>query len=311
MTGSTNWTYNNLVMDANNLIGIQDQSLAKAYREEFNEMWGGSQDAPDYTKGKFAANKADNTPHLFEIAGIKAALFFSPSDKTENKITDAINSADHEIAFSIMAFTSDNIRTALLDAHERGVAIKGVIDYVEYTGSEYETLSEAGIDVLDYQNANGESWPDDPTVHHKFITIDYDHPDSDPVLVTGTHNWSASAESRNDENTLLIYDAELAKIYADEALLVYNNSDPGTLAEELSSRMKLYPIPATEMLYLKSEEKITSLTIFDAQGRRTMQLTTQGENTLQISLEKLEKGIYLLKAKNSKGETIRKRFVKY
>src|SRR4051812_31443490 len=41
-TGSTNWTTDQLSIDANNVIVIQDQSLAIAYTMEFEEMWGGS-----------------------------------------------------------------------------------------------------------------------------------------------------------------------------------------------------------------------------------------------------------------------------
>ncbi len=39
-TGSTNWTPAQLATDRNNAIAIQDQSLARVYTMEFNEMWG-------------------------------------------------------------------------------------------------------------------------------------------------------------------------------------------------------------------------------------------------------------------------------
>jgi phosphatidylserine/phosphatidylglycerophosphate/cardiolipin synthase-like enzyme len=44
MTGSMNWTNTNINNDFNNLLFIQDQSLAKAYMIEFEEMWGSSGD---------------------------------------------------------------------------------------------------------------------------------------------------------------------------------------------------------------------------------------------------------------------------
>ena len=42
-TGSTNLTDGQINLDANNVIIIQDQSLARAYQIEFEEMWGSSE----------------------------------------------------------------------------------------------------------------------------------------------------------------------------------------------------------------------------------------------------------------------------
>ncbi|MFZ8499104.1 phospholipase D-like domain-containing protein, partial [Staphylococcus aureus] len=39
-TGSTNWTSQQLSTDANNVIIFQDQSIARGYKAEFDEMWG-------------------------------------------------------------------------------------------------------------------------------------------------------------------------------------------------------------------------------------------------------------------------------
>jgi hypothetical protein len=40
MGGSTNFTNYNMSVDFNNVVFVQDQSLARAYRVEFHEMWG-------------------------------------------------------------------------------------------------------------------------------------------------------------------------------------------------------------------------------------------------------------------------------
>ena len=44
-TGSTNWTQAQLATDRNSAIAIQDQSLARVYTMEFNEMWGSGTNA--------------------------------------------------------------------------------------------------------------------------------------------------------------------------------------------------------------------------------------------------------------------------
>ena len=48
------------------------------------------------------------------------------------------------------------------------------------------------------------------SMHHRVIIID------DKMVVTGSYNFSQSAKTRNDENTLLIPDPEIAVLYMEE-----------------------------------------------------------------------------------------------
>lgn len=312
ITGSTNWTYNNLVMDANNLLAIQDRSLAKAYTVEFNEMWGGPQNEPNYSTGKFGNQKSNNTPHQFLINEIPVELYFSPSDKTENQIIKAIESADYEILFNILAFTSDPIRIALIEAHNRGVVVKGVIDYVEYSGSEFDALLEAGIDVLDYRNHTGLSWPEDVTIHHKFMVIDYMHVDSDPLLVTGTHNWSASAESRNDENTLIIHNMDIAQLYMAEAENVYMMSNPSSAVKDLLNKQpSVYPNPANNWINVYFDEPVKSIQLMNINGQ-SLNMLVDIEGKLQtFNTSRLKPGTYILIVTDQKNRQYQRRFVKF
>ncbi len=72
------------------------------------------------------------------------------------------------------------------------------------------------MDVLNYTNPDGSSWPDGPVFHHKYLITDFSEGSETAVLVTGSHNWSASAESVNDENTLIIHDLNLANQFHQE-----------------------------------------------------------------------------------------------
>jgi phosphatidylserine/phosphatidylglycerophosphate/cardiolipin synthase-like enzyme len=55
-----------------------------------------------------------------------------------------------------------------------------------------------------------------PVLHHKYALIDAGFPASQPLVVTGSHNWSNAAENTNGENTLIIEDAGLATQYLQE-----------------------------------------------------------------------------------------------
>lgn len=216
ITGSLNHTEINLGWDFNNMICIQDKSMALGFTLEFDEMWGSEGPMYDEANAKFGGDKADNTPHKFLINDIYMDVYFSPSDNTTSKIQAALDQAENEIEFAIMVFTENSLGDAIVDAKQRGVQTDGIIDYVEYTGSEYEYLKDNGVNVRNYVNPDGTSWPDGPVFHHKYVILDYLAGAVNPIAITGSHNWSASAESINDENTLIIYDANLANQFHQE-----------------------------------------------------------------------------------------------
>ena len=68
-TGSTNWTPAQLSTDRNNAVAVQDQSLARVYTIEFEEMWGSSTATPGTSL--FGSRKTDNTPHYLVVGGKK------------------------------------------------------------------------------------------------------------------------------------------------------------------------------------------------------------------------------------------------
>lgn len=208
VTGSTNFTDNNLDDDYNNMICIQDQSLAKAFRIEFNEMWGSSGANYNTTNARFGSDKLDDTPHKFVINSIPVELYFSPSDDITSEIINHIETADNDLEFALLTFTKNELGTAVVSAHYDGVDVKGIIENENDNGSEYDYLIENGVNVIPHDNQY--------SIHHKYAIIDANNADSDPVLITGSHNWSASAEDRNDENTLVIFDATIANLYYQE-----------------------------------------------------------------------------------------------
>lgn len=56
------------------------------------------------------------------------------------------------------------------------------------------------------------------------MIIDGEHPDSDPIVITGSHNWSSSAENVSDENTLIIHNARVANLYLQEFMARYKEA---------------------------------------------------------------------------------------
>jgi len=86
----------------------------------------------------------------------------------------------------MFTFIHNGIGDAVEDVHNSGVAVKGIIENVSYFGSEYNSLLSAGIPVLSHENVPN-------SFHHKYGVADATSPSSDPLVVTGSHNWTNSA----------------------------------------------------------------------------------------------------------------------
>ncbi|MEM9050846.1 MAG: phospholipase D-like domain-containing protein, partial [Bacteroidota bacterium] len=303
MTGSTNHTEANLGWDFNNLICIQDQSLARAYTLEFDEMWGSSESTPNLALSRFGVEKQDNTPHQFIIDGIETELYFSPSDGVTNKIAAALSSAEESIDFATLVFTENALGNAIADAHNAGLDVQGIIDYVEFNGSEFDFLLGQGVDVMDYQNADGSQWPDGPTLHHKYAIVDRDNLEN-ATLVTGSHNWSASANSIHDENTLIMKSARLANLYYQEFSARFYGMFTSTEDLELVD-VNIYPNPSLDMIFIRNSNDVVfnKYQITDLQGR-VIDLGILRSN--QIYVNELPEGIYLLNLIGEEVQAVKK-----
>ena len=309
-SGSTNLTANNIADDYNNFILIQDQALAKAYTMEFEEMWGSSDPTPGIFTITFGENKADNTPHLFNINGVTVESYFSPSDNTTSKIINALNTADSDIEIAMLTFTKNELGTAVRDAHDDGIDVRVIIDNINDQGSEYDFLLDQGVDVID----------DNQTLqtHHKYAIIDATNPGSDPIVVTGSHNWSASAEDRNDENTLIIHDADIANIFLQEFEALWcastNGVDCITAVEGIEIEgfeVNLSPNPATDFAIANMEiSNASDLTIvlLDMNGRilqSSFLKNVQGTVKEEIVVNGMPSGMYAVMFKVGEQITTR------
>ena len=292
MTGSMNWTEANLGWDYNNVICIQDISLAKAYTLEFNEMWGAEFGDYNEMNNAFTEFKVDNTPHKFIIDGIDVEMYFSPSDGANSQMIEVIDATEDDLAFCMMAFTENSLGDALVEAHGAGVDIEGIIDYVEFNGSEFDFLQANGVNVIDYQNEDGTQWPYGPVLHHKYAIGDYAEGSANPWVITGSHNWTASAESINDENTLIIYDHEIANWYFQEyTQRVIDNPSGVADVEEFS--LSVYPNPTSGLMQFVATDA-GKWQVVDVRGN----VVGQGNSVIgqnELHLNQLVAGAYVLR----------------
>jgi phosphatidylserine/phosphatidylglycerophosphate/cardiolipin synthase-like enzyme len=204
-TGSMNFTVNGAYKNDNNLVQMRSSRLAENFLSEFNEMF-----ADDF----FGDYVVKNTPNSsLTIEGSRVDTYFSPDDGTAKMIVDLIRGAEQNIHFMAFSFTSDEIAQALIEVANQGVSVSGIFEESQYrsnTGTEFDNLHQAGLDVhLDGNNRN---------MHHKVFIID------EQIVITGSYNFSRSAEERNDENTLVLYNPEVANWFLEEFERVYEKA---------------------------------------------------------------------------------------
>jgi phosphatidylserine/phosphatidylglycerophosphate/cardiolipin synthase-like enzyme len=129
------------------------------------------------------------------------AVCFSPQGGCASKITAEIARAKKSVRIAGYVFTSRTIAKALVAAKEKKLEVEVVVDDTNKADSRSATafLKENGVPVyFDSKHA---------IFHNKVIIIDGKR------ILTGSYNWTASAELKNAENVLFLTNTKLAAEY--------------------------------------------------------------------------------------------------
>lgn len=304
LTGSMNLNDGAIFNDYNNLVVIHNWELGGIYAAEFNEMWGSNTGDFNLSTSKFGPDKSDNTVHSITIGGVSVESYFSPTDHTTAQIIDEIDHADHTLDIAMFTFIHNDIRDAVIAAYNRGVEIRCIIENVSYIGSEYDNLINAGIQVLSHDGV-----PYD--FHHKYCAIDAKHTDSDPTIITGSHNWTNSAEEEYDENTLIIHDPIIAWQFTEEFTKRWKELG-GTVstdnAETNLNETLLFPNPNSGSFYLGTNPgEFNSIQIYTPAGEKIWDEDISHKTGNYLDPD-LDPGCYFLVASGS-NSVIRTSFV--
>ena len=142
----------------------------------------------------------------------KTEVYFSLYDNPQKEIIKNINQAEAFINIAMYIFTDREIALPLIKALERGVKVRLYLDkeQVDYKYSQSRFLVQKGIKVRISTN--------NYIMHNKFAIID------NCLLLTGSYNWTFSANNRNDENLMVVDDPEIIEIFQNQFVHLWTNN---------------------------------------------------------------------------------------
>ncbi len=222
--GSANFTNDSWSLQENNILFFRDQTFARFYSKNFEELW---------TSGKVADNTGYDDKGTVVINGVNVSVAFTPGEAQAivNQMVDVITTASHSVQIASVVISNRAILTALTSVLDAGKQLSGI-----YDGPQMDTVISqwkqshpddpriaqwARISaVLNRKNSipYSSTIPNQPHnfMHNKLIV-------ADDNVITGSFNLSRHAMG-NAENVVLFKNAEIAdayRVYLSQIMAMY------------------------------------------------------------------------------------------
>jgi len=231
-TGSTNLTDTGFTLNANNSLAITSTHLADIYTAQFEQMWAGH-----------FHNDKTGAAHLLDYNGTLVEVYFSPRDLAPFAVWELLDGVTDTLHFAHFFWTDDILGDRAIERLEAGVNVAGVWDQLGVANAYAvaDDLTAAGARVRVEDNPG--------KLHHKLAVLDAGGPD--PIVITGSYNWTNAGGYENDENTLIIHHADLAHAYHAEIDAIWTAIDPTPVtitALSATSTWGLFLLPLVALL---------------------------------------------------------------
>ncbi len=233
---TANWSQTDLKHNSNNFVVMDSPEVAKDFKAEHAQMM----------DGVFGHNKKQiENGRFYQVGDTLVEVWFAPHEDVSGRMLELVDGAQDSVWFTIFAFTKDQVGSAYLRRQEdwiregrldpnnlpedRSVGIWGVIDQSQlHSNGQYHEayrLIAGGVPVrMDGNDASqqpGDYQAGGGRLHSKTMVIDPDG--ENPVVISGSFNWSASATQSNDEYLLIFHGKRIAQEYKKYFNYLYDN----------------------------------------------------------------------------------------
>jgi len=189
------------------MLRFASHQVAADYAREFQQLF----------DGRFGTGKSSATPYpRVRVGGTPVEVYFSPEDGVAKYVVQRLAAAKRSIHFMAFSYTSSTIADAMVAKVKEGLPVRGVFESqnVGGIGSAFRLLRQGGVDVLEDRNCY--------ILHHKVIILD------ERTVISGSYNFTNSAEKDNDENLVIVDGPALARAYLEEFQRVYAQAQAPT-----------------------------------------------------------------------------------
>lgn len=301
-TGSYNFTYDSTFHDNNNAIIIWSKELAQCYENEFLNMY--NNNLFGFAKSTATLQPDWNGKEIDIGDGINVKVCFSPYNnpgKINQIILDELGQAKENICFNIYTFgVGTGLDDKLVQCRNRNIDVRGVLE-TDQVYSSYMKMSDAGVSVI-LDNNKG-------LLHHKFAVIDFNR--ANATVMTGSNNWTNTANEYNDENMLIINSAKVACAYYSEFKKNYQSAGVkfDIHRDAIVENVIIYPSPARNIANIKYKisDSVNNIkiSVYNIVGEKVKDIVPASIypgyynetvwNSDNNSGEKVVSGIYLVK----------------
>jgi phosphatidylserine/phosphatidylglycerophosphate/cardiolipin synthase-like enzyme len=236
-TGSTNWAPTGMCTQVNNALLIEDPDVAQVYYQQWQAL---RQAGSLFPKPFVAGNSKPKQVGEEKSGQVRSTVWFTRTNKgvDMDALREEVKKAKDGILFLMfMPGAAGLYGDVAARSAEPNLYVRGVVSELPQGRGDESAVDVALIDGrnriplhLDIIQPEGVQHPmasfaaevthkqflanvGHAIIHSKVLVID---PFStDPVVITGSHNFSSSASSKNDENFIIVRgDHALAEAYA-------------------------------------------------------------------------------------------------
>ncbi len=187
--------------------------------------------------------------------------------------------------------------------------LRGIVDQYSTSFGAYPILNASLGNNLKVYASNTSIY------HNKYLIVDASDFCSDPQVLTGSHNWSTSADRQNDENTVIVHSDTIANIYY-QAFSADFTSLGGTLTKipncvttttydiKKEPSVVVYPNPNAGRFIVKGINKGSIITMYDEFGNIVKTFTGPDSNAFELNISGLANGIYLIRVVSETGTLV-------
>jgi hypothetical protein len=218
-----------------------------------------------------------------------------------------------------MTFTRRDLADTIISVKNRNRKARLVLSNDTDSGTQFSYLQSNGVDI----RLKGFS---DGLLHHKYAIVDAEPFGYTPYVITGSHNWSSSAENSNDENTLIIQDDQIANFYLQEFAARYYeaggsdsintitsvNEDDSVIPNEFSL-LQNYPNPfnpTTTIRFEVPKSQKVEVVVYDILGSKVIELYNDiapvGIITINFEANNMASGMYIYQLKTKEFSVSKK-----